>query len=171
MKYLGGKNKIGKYIAEVIKSYVPPEKMDIYLEPFCGSLGVMKNMTEYKEIYASDIHPDLISLWKKVKNGKFKAPKTLTEERWLKIKNYKSPNALKAFVGFGCSFGGKFFSAYAQKYTNGKNENYLQAATNSINKLEPKIKNINFDCCSYKDWEPNNILIYCDHHINLINFQ
>ena len=43
--------RLGKYIAEVIKSYVPPEIVDTYFEPFCGSLGVMKNMTEYKHIY------------------------------------------------------------------------------------------------------------------------
>ena len=40
MKYVGGKNKIGKYIANVIKEMVPPTMTSTYLEPFCGSLGV-----------------------------------------------------------------------------------------------------------------------------------
>ena len=44
----------------------------------------------------------------------------MTEERYMKIKDRPSPDALKAFVGFGLSFGGKYFSGYAQKYTNGK---------------------------------------------------
>ena len=43
--------------------------------------------------------------------------KTLTEERWLKIKNYKSIYALKAFVGFIVVLVVNFFH-YAQKYTN-----------------------------------------------------
>ena len=38
MKYLGGKNKISKYIAEFIRDLVDPEMVDGYLEPFCGSL-------------------------------------------------------------------------------------------------------------------------------------
>ena len=162
MKYLGGKNKIGKYIANVMKERIRPGEVDGYLEPFCGSLGVTQHMTSDYNVIASDTHSDLIALWKKVKADKFISPKNMTEARYLKIKNQKSPSALKAFVGFGCSFGGKYFSGYAQKYTNGKNENYLRAVTNSMKKIQPKITNVKFKCCDYKKWKPKNMLIYCD---------
>lgn len=162
MKYLGGKNKTGRYIADAMKARVKPTEVAGYLEPFCGSLGVTQHMTDEYKVTASDTHPDLIALWKKLKKKQFISPKTMSEERYLRIKNFKSPSALKAFAGFGCSFGGKFFSGYAQKYTNGKKENYLSAVSNSMKKIQPKITNVKFKCCDYKKWKPKNMLIYCD---------
>ena len=61
MKYLGGKHGIGKLIAEFISKECPPENAkNGYLEPFCGSLGVFKQMTDrdYKKYIASDKQPD-----------------------------------------------------------------------------------------------------------------
>lgn len=170
MKYLGGKNKIGKYIANIMKERIKPDEVDGYLEPFCGSLGVTQHMTDEYKVIASDTHPDLILLWKKLQKKQFISPKTVSEDRYLRIKAQKSPSALKAFVGFGCSFGGKYFSGYAQKYTNGKNENYLSAVTNSMKKLQPKITNVKFKCCDYKKWKPKNMLIYCDPPYNHSKF-
>jgi len=162
MKYLGGKYMLGKYIAGVL-SQMPIDIVDGYLEPFCGALGVLKRMSGlFKKCEASDIHCDLIKLWKKVKNNTFRPPNTMNEKKYFKIKNMKSPNALKAFVGFGCSFGGKYFSAFAQKYTGSKKEDFLQAAKNSINKLRPYIQNVKFRCTSYDKLKPKNKLIYCD---------
>jgi len=162
MKYLGGKNKIARYIADFIKDIIDPTMVDGYLEPFCGSLAITVRMIDYKKVLASDIHSDLIKLWKEVKKNTFVPPKTLSESEWKNIKTYPSPSAMKAFAGFGCSFGGKFFGGYAQKYTNGKKENYLKAATNSINKIRPLIENVKFYNKDYKKWRPKNMLIYCD---------
>ena len=162
MKYLGGKNILGKEISQVLCSF-PRKNINGYLEPFCGALGVLKRMSsEFKNCEASDIHCDLIKLWEEVKNNSFNPPKTMTEEKYYKIKKMNSPSALKAFVGFGCAFGGKYFASYAQKYTNGKKEDYLQAAKNSINKLRPLIQNVKFKCISYDKLKPKNKLIYCD---------
>ena len=54
---------------------------------------------------------------------------------YYRIKQLPSSNALNAFIGFGCSFGGKYFSGYTQKYTGTKKENFLQAAKNSIKEI------------------------------------
>jgi len=163
MKYLGGKKILGKYISEVIKAFTNDTQITSYIEPFCGALGVFVHMTDhFNKCYASDLHGDLIEMWKKVQNGTFRPPKTMTEERFLKIKEYKSPNSMKAFVGFGCSFGGKYFGGYAQKYTNGKKEDFLKEATNSIRKIAPKIQNATFKCQSYDAWKPTKSIIYCD---------
>jgi DNA adenine methylase len=163
MKYLGGKYMLGKDISTVLLDISKEHNLDGYMEPFCGALGVMKRMTPYfKKCYASDIHPDLILLWKDVKNNNFKPPKKCNEKDYNRIKKLPSPNALKAFIGFGCSFGGKYFSGYAQKYTGTKNENFLQAVTNSIYKLQPVIQNVEFKCISYTLLKPKKKLIYCD---------
>ncbi len=163
MKYLGGKYFIGKEIANVMKDFIPQEYQNSqYLEPFCGALSVLTHMNEDFDCIASDYHPDLIEMWKKVQDNTFKPPKSINEQQYEKIKNYKSPNALKAFIGFGCSFGGRFFGAYAPKYANGKNEDYLKEAVNSINRKRPKIQGVKFNCISYDKLNPINMIIYCD---------
>lgn len=172
MKYLGGKNKLGRHISTAILKAIenrsdlfPISKDEIkgLLVPFCGSMGVLKFLApHFKKVKASDTHVDLIQLWKEVQRGTFKPPTNMTEDRYKAIKDRPSPDALKAFVGFGLSFGGKYFSGYAQKYTNGKRENYLQAATNSVKKLEPIIKHVQFNKSDYSRLRPKNMLIYAD---------
>lgn len=164
MKYLGGKYKLGKEISEVINKHVDPSSVKGYVEPFCGALGVLKHMNKvYKNrCIASDNHSDLIKLWSDVQSDTFVVPHEVTEDDYNTIKYYDSPNSIKAFVGFGLSFGGRFFGAYAPKYTNGKNENYLQAAINSVNKLRPLIQGVKFSSKSYKSHNHKNKLIYCD---------
>ena len=163
MIYVGGKNRIGKEIALKMKKLIDKKTISGYMEPFCGSLGVMKNMVDYHDnIIASDSHPDLIAMWKGVKNGTFIPPKAVSEKYYNKVKKMKSPSALKGFVGFGCSFGGKYFGGYGQKYVKNHPTNFLTAATNSINKLKPLLKKIKFSCNDYRKFSPKNMLIYCD---------
>jgi DNA adenine methylase len=167
---MGGKYFLGKEISRIMKERVHPDEVDGYLEPFCGALSILTNMNDTYDCFASDYHPDLIELWKSVQNNTFVAPQTMTEDLYNEIKGYDSPNALKAFVGFGCSFGGKFFSGYADKYKNTKKENYLKEITNSIRKKKDKLHNIHFECCSYDEWSPSNMLIYCDPPYRETNF-
>jgi len=162
MKYMGGKYFLKKELSEVMKKYIPPEKCSGYLEPFCGSLNVALMMSQDYECHASDYHPDLIQLWKEVQLGKFIFPTEMNEEIYLETKELVSPNALKGFVGFSMSFGGKFYSGYADKYKNNKKENFLKEGINSIRKIENKIKDIKFDCCLYDTLKPVGKLIYCD---------
>jgi len=166
MKYLGGKHGIGKLLAEFMMKNCPPEKVNGYIEPFCGSLGVFKNMTSkgYKKYIASDFQPDLIEMWKKIQSNKLKIPNEISEEMYNKLKTAKSPNALRAVAGFGLSFGGKFFAGYAQKWAGNSGRNFLNEFKNSIEKIKPHIQsnNIHFYNKSYADYNPSNMLIYCD---------
>lgn len=170
MKYLGGKHGIGKKIAEYISEQCKPDEVKGYLEPFCGSLGVFKNMTDkgYKEYIASDYHPDLIDMWKKVKENKLKLPKNISEKDYNRLKKAKSPNALKAVAGFGLSFGGKYFAGYAQNSAGNSGRVFFNEFKNSIEKIKPKIqkKNVNFYNKSYDKFNPKNMLIYCDPPYN-----
>ena len=163
MKYLGGKHLNGKKIAEIIRTFAGPDIFDKYLEPFCGSLGVFKHMTDYKKSIASDIQSDLIHLWKDLQSNTFVYPKKVTEEDWNKAKKMKS-SALKAFIGFGCSFSGVYFSTYAQKYAGNSNRNFRLETIRSLEKIKPLIqkKNVKFYNKPYQKWKPENSLIYCD---------
>jgi DNA adenine methylase len=166
MKYLGGKHGIGKLLAEFMSKKCPPDSVNGYMEPFCGSLGVFKNITNYgyKKYIASDLQPDLIEMWKKIQNKTLKIPNELSEETYNKLKNAKSPNALRAVAGFGLSFGGKFFAGYAQKWAGNSGRNFLKEFKTSIEKIKPAIikNNVHFYNKSYTDYHPTNMLIYCD---------
>ena len=164
MKYLGGKQRLGKQIQIKLHEIFEQNKLSGYMEPFCGSLGVMKHMTDLKtkKIIANDYHPDLIALWKAVQDDTFVYPKSISEEEYNAAKLLESPNAYKAFVGFGMSFGGRYFAAYSQKYLNGKNEDFCKEMVNSLKRIREKISNVVFSNKDYKDLKPKNMLIYCD---------
>ena len=165
MKYLGGKQRLGKHLAPVLHEiWENNEDLNGYLEPFCGSLGVLKNMTDIdtKNIQANDYHADLIQMWKEVKAGTFKYPTSISEKEYLEAKQMKSPNAHKAFVGFGMSFGGRYFGAYSQKYLNGKKEDFCKEMVNSLTRTAPKIQNVKFTNKDYRKLTPKKKLIYCD---------
>jgi len=162
MKYMGGKFFLCKEISSVMKSLVPPDKVDLYIEPFCGALNVLKLMNNDYQCSASDYHPDLIQLWKEVQDNTFIPPTNVDLEFYEECKQLESPSALKAFIGFNMSFGGKYYAGYADKYKKDKVENFLAEATNSLHKIKDKLKDVEFQCLSYDSLQPNKCLIYCD---------
>jgi DNA adenine methylase len=166
MKYVGAKHQVGLEISKFLHREIPPDKVDGYLEPFCGSLGVFKQMIQYdyKKYIGSDIQPDIIQLWKELQADKLKLPKNISEKKWHQLKKTPSPNALKAVAGFGMSFGGDFFSGYIQRYAGNSGRNFYSEVKNSLQKMKKIIQksNIKFLNKSYKYFHPKNMLIYCD---------
>ena len=164
MKYLGGKQRLGKHISPKLHDiWDKNEKLVGYMEPFCGSLGVLRNMHDIDaSIHANDYHSDLIKMWKEVKSGKFKYPTSISEEEYLKAKEMKSPSAYKAFVGFGMSFGGRYFGAYSQKYLGDKKEDFCKEMVNSLTRTAPLIQKVKFTNKDYKELNPKKMLVYCD---------
>jgi len=167
MKYLGGKQRLGKHIAPILHILWDSNNCNGYIEPFCGSLGVFQHMTDLtgaKSIIANDYHPDLIALWKEVQNGTFTPPLSVSEEEYNKAKILKSPNSTKAFIGFGMSFGGRYFGAFASKYLGKKKEDFCKEMTNSLKRIAPKIRapRVKFTNSKYQSLRPTNKFIYCD---------
>jgi DNA adenine methylase len=170
MRYFGGKAKIGVKIADILKKIINKHQdqgqdhLDGYIEPFCGALGVLRHMTDTQlDCYASDICNDLILLWSLVQKGKFKNPH-ITEKDWLRLKNSKKDSALKAFAGFGCSFGGQWFSGFSNNF---EDKDHSTISYNSImKKIAPYIKDVQFNCLDYRDYtkylKNKKFLIYCD---------
>ena len=200
MKYLGGKQRLGKVIGPILHDIwttgqspalscnllATHQELDwsAYIEPFCGSLGVLRVVADTfpasATIMASDYHPDLIQMWNEVQAGTFEYPSAeacATESDYLRIKAMKLPNgdpiALKAFIGFGLGFGGRYFASFAPKYANGKKEDFLGEITHSVQTVQSVLQKptprptVSFRCRDYKDVvsassaNANN-LIYCD---------
>jgi DNA adenine methylase len=148
---MGGKTRIGKEIANVIQSYSPHN----YAEPFCGMFSVGRHVC-CKKKYASDINPDLILLLQAIQSG-WEPPGAVSEEQYNELKHSPS-SALRGFVGFGCSFYGKFFGGYARE----RDRDFTGNARSSLLKLAPDIKDVVFTNTSYVAQEWDVDLIYCD---------
>lgn len=89
-------------------------------------------------------------------------PDIVTKEDYQYVKEHKDENkVLTGFVGFGCSFGGKWFGGYA---SDKNNTNYAKQSKNSLLKDMQTLKdNTYFTNLDYKQVEiPNDSVVYCD---------
>ncbi|MCI0553826.1 MAG: DNA adenine methylase, partial [Anaerolineae bacterium] len=108
---------------------------------------------------ASDIHQDLILMLKAVRDG-WEGPDWINESFWRELKYADYHSAIRAYVGFGCSFGGKFFGGLARDPD--KVRNYAAEMRKSLAKLRPLIQGVTFDCYSYQEYKGQADLLYCD---------
>lgn len=116
MRYLGGKHRQGKKIAEYTGKVLRGDQT--YIEPFCGAMGSAWQVakTHKGKIVLSDSHVALISMWRAVLFDGWIPPETVSEEEYNRVKQIQNPDdPLTAFVGFGCSFAAQYFKSYAKE--------------------------------------------------------
>ena len=155
MRYLGGKHKISNQIVTILEKLRKPNQL--YVEPFVGGAHIISKMSGHR--VGSDSNIYTIEMLKKAQQG-FIFPQVVTEKEYLYYKNNPSlcDKGLRGFIGFGCSFAGKWFGGYAKD----QKRNYAGEASRYLNKISKSIKNIKFYAVDYKDLSPKNRLIYCD---------
>ena len=91
----------------------------------------------------------------------YELPEYISEERYKYIKQHKDEDPILAgFVGFGCSFGGKWFGGYAR---NKENTNYaLQSKKSLLNDMATLNKS-EFMCNDYQNVVlPDGCFVYAD---------
>lgn len=187
--YQGGKKRIGRRIYQTIL-LIEKELGEFnmpYFEPFCGMCSVLRYFAanSERETYASDIHPDLILMWKAVQKG-WTPPIKCSKQKYFKLKN-SAPSPERAFIGFAASFNGNFFSSYRlninkniQRRTSAsktsrrkikyKSRNKLQSGRNFLAESNKGVLDVKNDIkhthfmgpSSYDKYNPENMLIYCD---------
>ena len=169
--YHGGKQRIGKQLAEVIvdKSLqlVKDEGRIIkgYCEPFCGMLGVYRHIPELfeeeglkLEYKAGDFNKSVIMMWNEAQTG-WEPPTTMTETKYNELKDGPD-SAEKGFVGHQYSFGSMYFKGYAPKY-GGKESN--PRAVERVQKISKKLSKVVFKHGSYTQYSNlKGYVIYCD---------
>jgi DNA adenine methylase len=155
VRYLGGKERIATTISEFLLS----QKGDrtIYVEPFIGGGSVYSRVSKhFTRSYGSDTHTDLILMWQALQGG-WVPPTSLDSNEYRFLKD-SEPSALRAFAGFGCSFGGKWFGGYARS----GDRNYALNAHNSVMKKSAGMTGT-ISCRDYRDYRPSaRSLVYCD---------
>ena len=156
MQYLGGKFRIAEqvcYFLEGIRGDRP------FLEPFVGGCNIVSNMQAATRT-AADSNTALITLYQALQQG-WVPPTTVSEEEYAFYKAFQdAADPMTAFCGIGCSFSGKWFGGYSRDKNTTRN--YALNAFNTLNKLRPKIADVQFIACSYDGFDPEGNLIYCD---------
>lgn len=158
MQYFGGKQKISKPLSQYLNMQLKDNQP--FVDLFCGSCNVITKIDNNRLRIANDKHKYLIDMWKALQDG-WLPPDEISREEYKLIKENKDNNPpLTGFVGFGCSFAGKWFGGYAY---NSKGDNYcLRSKKSCINKLS-NLDNVEFHNLDYDKLNiPKDSLVYCD---------
>lgn len=172
MKYMGSKSRISKSIVPIIQELIDENEISLYIEPFCGGCNVIDKIKCDRKI-ASDINVYLIDLFKYIQNdGKlyeecdkdmYNKVRDSYNNKDLNYKNWEIGN-----IGFFASYNGRFFDGgYAktviEKTKNGDRiRDYYKESLNNAMKQKENLKDIEFICKDYREFNPINCLIYLD---------
>lgn len=156
---MGSKNRLAKHILPIILK--DRKEGQWYVEPFVGGCNLIDKVTGNR--IGNDINPYVISLFKGIQEG-FIPPNSVSELEYSKARFYKDVSPLTSFIGFGCSYGGKWFGGYARSNDSyGFPRNHCLESKNNILKQSKNIKDIKLLNLSYERLEiPPNSIIYCD---------
>lgn len=161
MKYMGSKTRHAKYILPIILKDRKPNQY--YIEPFASGMNTIC-LVDGPRI-ANDNHYYLIELFKAIQKG-WEPPDTVGEETYQDVRlNQKGYEPwFVGFVGFGCSYSGKWFGGYARGNTNnGEPRNYALESKRNLLKQRDGLRGVEFHNTNYYDFPlPNNSIIYCD---------
>ena len=168
MRYVGGKARIAKEVSEVILSLASDRGS--YYEPFVGGGAMMEKMApRFQQSFIGDFSEDLILMWRNIHSG-WRPELEISEDEYAALREAE-PSALRGLVGFGGSFGGKWFGGYARGgiQSSGKPRNHQNESARSVCKTGELISgaNIEFRAQSFVQWQPTaGSVVYCDPPYN-----
>lgn len=157
---MGSKNRYAKYLLPIILKDRTPDQW--YVEPFVGGCNMIDKV-DGKRI-GNDNNRALINMWKATQNG-WLPPENMTESRYKEFKEHQEwQTPEQAFVGIGCSYGGKWFGGFARgNDNNGKPRNYAKESAENLKKQISKLSDVDFYSGDYKHFDiPHNSIVYCD---------
>lgn len=166
MRYLGNKTRLSKEIAPFLTRHLNGENW--YIEPFAGAFGMISNI-DYPNRIAYDKDKYIIALMKAVRDGW--TPDTDYDEgnykmmqQSLKISDMDEVAHVVGFLGYGCSFGGKWFGGFARGgESGGKERNHVAESSRNLVKMRPKLQGIKMQVSDYKEAKMGEgNVIYCD---------
>ena len=162
MKYLGGKFNIKNEILPIILN---DRKLNqLYIEPFCGGCNTLAFVNGNR--LANDINFYLIEMWKALQDG-WKPNEYYTKNEYIDIRDNKENYEpyVVGWVGFNCSFKGKFFNGYSGTTVTktGYVRYYQKEAFNAVMKQVELMQNVIFTNANYYELNiPTDSIVYCD---------
>lgn len=157
MQYMGGKERIAKYVEEHVERNRGAATR--YAEPFVGGGSVFSRVApKFQRATASDAMPDLVLMWQALVAG-WEPPSAVTREEYAALRDAE-PSPLRGFVGFGCSFGGKWFGGYA---SDGKGRDYCGGSKRTVLRKAAGFAGTTIAHRDYRSWDFGaGDVVYCD---------
>jgi DNA adenine methylase len=161
VQYLGGKKRLGKHLINVIGPEIE-EKGGTVFEPFCGGLGMSRYFASYSGVLA-DVHPALMALYNAVRHG-WRPPTDITRDAYNTARQLPDTDPLKAFAGFACSFGARYFEGYSIEHYSGRGRDPVRASAKDLLETIPRLERFDLRCVSFLDVVPDARfgVVYCD---------
>ncbi len=164
MRYSGGKMRQARVLAEWVSKLI--RKGQDYYEPFCGALGsarlcvpaAMKGGAARAVL--SDSSEPLMTMWRAVRDG-WVPPAKISRKIYDRLSRTRDPrDPMTAFVGFGCSFGGRYFNPYPQAGI----DDAARRARDLVMKKAQALwyPQVVFRLTDYQRVRPRNALLYLD---------
>ena len=150
MRYIGGKHRIAKQLAQAILPYREGRR---FLEPFCGGLSATVAL---QPDVASDASEPLIKLIEAVRSG-WEPPAKIDFYTWKENRRQNTP--IGALVSHGLGFGGDWNGYYARD----NRRDTTGDATRALLRKVEATRNVQFLHRSYEQVDVQyGDLIYCD---------
>jgi DNA adenine methylase len=161
VQYLGGKKRLGKRLIQVLAPEIE-RRGGVVFEPFCGGLGMSRYFAPYQGALA-DVHPALMALYTAVREG-WTPPAFVSREEYRAARALPDSDPLKAFAGFACSFGAKYFGGYSMEHFTRRGEDPIGATARDLLDVVPKLQRFELRCASFLDAPPSPDygVVYCD---------
>ncbi len=159
---MGSKARFAKELSEIMSGSI--SKTGTYIEPFAGGMNMISKIqkSDLARI-ANDSNPYLIALFKALQQG-WEPPDYIEKDEYTDIKNGSYPEYLKGWVGFNCSYSGKWFGGFAGKtQTRNGIRNYQEEAKRNVMKQIEHLRDVIFMNQNYSDISvPFGSVVYCD---------
>lgn len=109
---------------------------------------------------AADLCLPLITLYRAMQDG-WEPPGEVDEGEYRRVRGIQDPrDPLTAFVGFGCSYAGKWFGGYARDH---RGRNYAAGSKNQLVRAMAKCRDVGFIHSDYRQLDiPGGSVVYCD---------
>jgi DNA adenine methylase len=162
MRYLGGKTKQAKAICDVLAAERYPLVWDAFVGGGSITAELGRRLPSTTTLLATDANRDLTDMWKAVRSG-WLPPllgRNLTDEEYVWFRAAAS-SPLRTFVGFACSFGGKWFGGLARDSSGGF---FYEQGRRLLAKKAKDLSTVIFEHCDFltAPLPPPGTLVYCD---------
>ena len=162
MKYMGSKARIKNEILPLMLKNRTENQY--FVDLMGGGMNLIDSVNGNR--IANDLNFYLIEMWKELLKG-WKPKKFYSREFYQEVKNNKEkfPPYLVGWIGFNCSYSGKFFNGFAGVVETkiGTKRNYQEEALKNVMKQIESLKGIKFENKNYYEVEiPKKSIVYFD---------
>lgn len=162
MRYMGSKARHAKHIVPILMDGHDQSKP--YIEPFLGGGNLMAQVSAEIRI-GGDVAKYAVALLRAVVSG-WVPPSDVSEQTYRDVKQNKEnyPPEMVGFVGYSCSFGGKYFGGYWRcKNSKGEARNGALEQVTHLMRQANGLRNVQFYVGGYDEIEyPAGSTVYMD---------